>query len=522
MADRVYTLACPFGGIGGGALGFQSAEVRLLGALGRFHVLGSVDFDEGACTDFERIVDAPALRADVATLTAADVRRFYGERAPDVVFMSPPCKGASGLLSAKRARTAKYREMNRFALRWTELMLEAWAEPPALVLLENVPRLRKRAAGMLRRLRSLLRRAGYVLTDGYHDCGELGGLAQVRRRYLLVARHPRRCPPLLYQPPTKRVRACGEVLSELPMPLTPEAAPWGRMHEMPRISWLNWVRLALIPAGGDWRDLEGVLQDGQARREVFRRHQVQRWDEPSGTVAGSGSNGPGAVADPRIRVEACKPHAHHNKYTVADWDDPARTVIGATRPGSGAPSVADPRVRHAYDHGYGILRWVEPSSTVAGGSHVGQGAYSVADIRFPGEYRAGTYGVLRWDEAAGTITGNARVDNGRFGISDPRKPPESPLVIIAADGTWHRPLTTLELAALQGLPTTVKGEPLVLSGRSASAWRERIGNCVPPPAAEAIARRMLCALLEADLGGFSLRSDGAVWVRRELMEVAHA
>lgn len=41
--------------------------------------------------------------------------------------------------------------------------------------------------------------------------------------------------------------------------------------------------------------------------------------------------------------------------------------------------------------------------------------------------------------------------------------------------------------------------------------------------AAAMARRMLCALLEAELGAFSLHSDGAVWVEREPREeVAHA
>ena len=62
------------------------------------------------------------------------------------------------------------------------------------------------------------------------------------------------------------------------------------------------------------------------------------------------------------------------------------------------------------------------------------------------------------------------------------------LVIRALDGTWHRPLTTLELAALQGLPTQIDGEWLQLAGGSKARWRKRIGNAVPPATAEAIAR----------------------------------
>lgn len=84
-------------------------------------------------------------------------------------------------------------------------------------------------------------------------------------------------------------------------------------------------------------------------------------------------------------------------------------------------------------------------------------------------------------------------------------------MIIAADGTWHRPLTTLELAALQGFPVLVDGKPLVLAGTSHTRWREAIGNAVPPPAALAIGEQLLRALLIAKLGAFALDSN-PVWV----------
>jgi site-specific DNA-cytosine methylase len=567
--------------------------------------------------------------------------------------------------------------MNELAIVWTRLMLDAWKDaPPRLVLLENVPRLKTRAAGMLRKVRALLREAGYVFHDGYHDCGELGGLAQHRRRYLLVARHEKRVPPLLYQPIKRRVRACGEVLGPMPMPEDPAAGP---MHRLPRISWLNWVRLALIPAGGDWRDLPGVLADGQARRTKFKRHKMEEWSAPVGTIGGSGSNGVENVADPRPAVALPASESRHwNKYAVTDWNEPARTVIGAIQPGSGGPAVADPRpfgnvdrvtawdqpigtithapapssgggavadprvgewgdgrmgvldftdpartvrgeslpsngpfsvadprvpteafrgrlgvlgfeepagtvtgngrpetgkfsvadprpqwfnnvlkvvpwseptgtvtgqgrptcgalnvadprVKKAFDHGYAVLHFDEPSPTVAGKSHPGNGAYSIADPRLTCEPRAGAYGVLPWDEAAKTVTGAAQIDNGSFAIADPRtpdappvivvrdpkKPPSATPVIISADGTWHRPLTTLELAALQGFPLVWRGAPLKLDGSASSQWRTHIGNAVPAPAAKAIAERMLASLLQADFETFSLDGDAAVWVQPE-------
>lgn len=532
MKNLTYKVFCPFGGMGAGAFGFANAQVRLLGFDARFVVMGGIDFDPNACRDFELLTGVPEWCADVEAITAEELRARH-PLGPDVVFMSPPCKGASKLLSAKKAAEDKYRRMNRLAVVWTGLMLQAWADNlPRLILFENVPHITTRAKDTVEAVRRLLKAAGYVTHDGYHDCGEIGGLAQNRRRFLMVARLSKRVPPLLYQPPKKRVRGCGEVLGELAMPEDESA---GVMHKMPKISWLNWIRLALIPAGGDWRDIPGVLAEGQQRRELFRRHHLQPWNEPSSTIGGTGSNGPTSIADPRVDLafKSNNPNRHTNKYAVTLWEEPVGTITSKAQPGSGGPSVADPRVdelrvKRAYDNGYAVLGWREASPTVAAGSHPGQGAYSVADPRVTCEPRAGAYGVLGWDQPAPTIGAHHKIDNATAAIADarltdhrgqllpipdPRKAPPTPPVIVAQDGTWHRPLTTLELAALQGLPTKVNGSPLVLAGSGSTAWREAIGNAVPPPAAKAIAEQMLATLVGADVGGaFMLSSGGAVWV----------
>jgi site-specific DNA-cytosine methylase len=449
MRELVFRAAFPFGGSGGGARGFLDAAITLqnLGVSARFESVGGIDVDALACADFEYLTHSLSLCADVLSLTPEDLRKQFGTRAPDCVFMSPPCKGASALLSAAKSRTAKYQDMNELALVWTRLMLSAWEEHPPLLLLENVPQLKTRAAKMLTEVRRLLRRAGYVLSDGFHDCGELGGLAQRRRRYLLVARLPKRCSPFLYQPLKRRVRGCGEVLSELPMPGTPAALELGRMHELPRLSWRNWARLSLIPAGGDWRDLDGVLA-------------AESWQEPTGT-----SNG-------------------------------GRSKAGAMRADNAPAALADLRVSYAFDAGYGVLRWEDAARTIAGTSAVGCGAYAVADPR------------------------SGRPEDGGVWTGDPRARPPFIPVIIAKDGTWHRPVTTLELAALNGFPLRVRGEPLRLAGASHSSWRERIGDAVPPSAARAIAERMLVTLAEAALGTFSL-SNNAVWVDPRHASVGH-
>lgn len=510
---REFTALFPFGGSGGGALGFAQARAAAHGLQGRFRILGGLDFDAIACADFERFTGAPSWCVDVEDVTPEDLRERYGATAPDVVFMSPPCKGSSRLLSSKKAATDKYRRMNRLAVVWTRVMLQAWAEPPALVLLENVPGMPARAAGMLEELRHVLAEAGYVFHESDHDCGVLGGLAQHRRRYLLVARHAATCPPLLYQPPARRVRGVGEVLEQLPMPATQAAAEWGPLHTMPRLSWRNWLRLALVPAGGDWRDLAGVLE-GRARREVFRRHAVQEWSEPHPAVTGPGGHSVEAVADPRVAVPARTWGG--GDLGVTEWDQPSATIAGESMPRNGRFSVADPRglgfgsrqagrtraeQRPAW---YGVLAWDESARAIAGTVQVGTGSYAVADAR------------TGWAEGVRMLT----LDEAMGLDLDPAKPPPFTPVIIAEDGTWHRPMTLLELSAIQSYPVTIGGAPIPWSG-TRTQTAEHIGNSVPPAAARAIAQQMLETLLTAAADGWSLAGgDTPVWV--EPAEVAHA
>ena len=627
MTEHVFTALFPFGGLGAGARGFLDAHVALLGSTGRFRCMGGLDFDAVACADFHALTGSESWCVDVEAITAAALRERYGARAPDVVFMSPPCKGASRLLGAAKAATPKYQRMNRLAVVWTEKMLEAWPEPPPLVLLENVPGLPQRAASMLRDLRARLRAAGYIFHASTHDCGELGGLAQHRTRFLLVARHPGRCPPLLYQPPKRRVRGVGEVLSALPMPRTRAAAAWGELHTMPRLSWRNWLRLALIPAGGDWRDLAGVLE-GRARREVFRRHAVADWREPIDAVTGPGGHSVEAVNDPRVGVRARAWGG--GTYGVTPFDAPSGAVAGESAPGNGRYSIADPRAAglltsNAWHHGaLGVRPWEEPAATVTRGDHPAKGRFSVADPRVamppsasrhwskldvrdwtapaltvvgkegpanggpsvadprlaappPGTFhnvdrvlrfqesaptvtsgRAPSsgrpavadprvdvasaydrgYGVLDWAETSPTVAGTVAAGTGAYAVADPRelgfldevrmlsldeamaleidpaKPPPFVPVIVAEDGTWHRPLTLLELAALQGLPSMLDGAPLRLSG-TRTQIAEHVGNACPVPTCRAIAEQMLVALVEGAEGSFSLSSGGAVWIAPE-------
>ncbi len=438
----VFHLFC---GIGGGALGFQEAKGEWRGLHGSFHTLGGVDADADACADFTALTGVSATCMDLFTreqyvgfhgaeppanwreAIPEDLRAAASGVRPDVVFTSPPCKGFSALLPKAQADSTKYVALNRLTVRGVWLALEAWRnDPPGLVILENVPRITSRGRGLLDQIHALLRGYGYETQEGLHDVGKVGGLAQHRRRYLLVARHPDKVPAFLYRPPLRRVRAIGEVLGELPMPDDPAGGP---MHRLPRLAWLTWVRLALIPPGGDWRCLQGIEPGSYAIEPVRCPHfnhvmQVTGWDGPTGAVTGGTGPMQGApsVADPRFGDDT-----RLNLYRVNGWDEAAGTVTGATRPAGGGASVADPRLPGEHWRGhYRVVRWSDPARTVTGqsaafGSNAGM---AVADPRLGHEPRNGVFGVTPWDEPAGTITAAMRAagSNVVASVADPRLP----------------------------------------------------------------------------------------------------
>lgn len=163
-----------------------------------------------------------------------------------------------------------------------------------------------------------------------------------------------------------------------------------------------------------------------------------------------------------------------------------------------------------------VTPWNEKSPTVTGANRPNNGAISIADPRINCLPRSGTMGVQSWEEPAKTVIGAGDVHAGSAAVADPRIPKDNdrldpPPVIISPDGTWHRPLTTLELAAIQGLPLVINGKPLKLSGNSDAAWRERIGNMVPPDAAEVMAEQALFALLASAENVWTMDAE-EIWV----------
>lgn len=593
-AGHTYRVLHLFAGIGGGSLGFKRARFNWRGVPGRYENILAIDSDPGACESYRNITGGRAECWDLfdrgqyerfhgceppedwREITGADIFEACGGRSPDVVFTSPPCKGLSGLLPQASARLDRYQALNELTLRGIRLVIDAFPDgPPRVLLLENVPRIKSRGRHLLRQIVEMLRSRGYAVDLRDHDCGELGGLGQRRKRFLLIARHQKSLRPFIYQPPQRALKTIGDIIG--PMPL-PDDATAGPMHRLPRLKWLTWLRLSLIPAGGDWRDLQKIEPE---EYRVERTHwgttgnayTVQPWDKAGATVTGScritGSS-PASIADPRLPG---KDGRHHSHFNVTAYDQPAGTVTGATHVANGAACIADPRLhknavdysgspglygvapwdgqsaavtgsakvsssntpaaiadprlpesRGVYPNRFRVVRWDGQAPTVTGDTDVQCGAPSIGDPRLgcaPRGNTKGPFGVQPWSETASTVFGSLDIHAGAASVNDPRIPapddrPDPPPVIVALDGTWHRPLTTLELAALQSFPLRLEdGSPLVLAGNSDSKWREWIGNAVPPMAARAIASAIGEALLQADMGETYVLGTTGVWVRPE-------
>lgn len=475
-------MAC---GIGVGARGFNLAVPRVGTIRGRFECAGGIDVDAGAIRNFERMTGVKGTVMDLFALdqymafhgkqppvgwreaTPDDVRAAYGDHV-DVAFASMPCKGFSGLLSATQSKTDKYQALNGLTLRGIWLLLEAYKDDPIpIVLFENVPRIQTRGRWLLDQIIAIFRSYGYSVNEDTHDCGVIGGLAQSRKRFLLIARHSSKVPPFVYQPQHHRLRGVGEVIGKLPLPGDPVAGP---MHRVPALQWKTWVRLAFVPAGNDWRALndyvvaDGVLRDfgivpeqpmrdnslgvcgwgetapvvtsqrapGQGRFSVADPRVgadwnadvlgVRDWAEPSGTVAGrsSPSNGVYSVADPRgpIVQDAEGRARAHGKYPVDNWEAPAKAVIGGRD--NGAYAVADPRVDGLHHGSLGVKDWNGPGAVVTGKSRPHNGAHSVADPRVDGHPRSVQLGVRRMEDPAPCIKGDMSVGTGPYAIADPR------------------------------------------------------------------------------------------------------
>ena len=438
LAPAIYTVLHLFSGSGGLAKGFHDAG---------FESAGNIDMDPRACIDLRNLCGTKAIEADIGAMGPADLLAHVPV-CPDVAASSSPCVGFSGCLPEATSKTAKYQDFNSLALHGVWLLLEAWKgattgrKVPGMIVFENVPRIMTRGKKLLEHLVGLLHAEGYAVDMRTHDCGELGrGVAQKRRRFLLVARHMPTVQDFLRKPPQYKPLAIREVLWQLapPRPGGPD-----HMHRLPSLSAKNWLRLACICAGGDWRnlpaevwlyicesaDLEAVT--GIRWNHCAGRHDgklgVLDWERPSKTIIGKARvcNTWNSVADPRVEWPSDKHGGRPDCYGMADETKPTGTIRGVETIYSSKASVPDARVDHNHAGAYGMADAAATSNTIRGAARVQNTHVSIDDPRVDTTYdrapgaKSGILGVQPSDEASRTILGAATVRNSPVSVGDPR------------------------------------------------------------------------------------------------------
>lgn len=305
-----------FAGCGGLSFGFAEAARRLGFAS---DVALAVDSDRHALEVFQanlRVRQALVTAVEAVfdgelsakpTLSERRVARSTGM--PDLLLGGPPCQGNSTLNNKTRGndpRNELYKRMARAAE-----VLE-----PAVLVVENVPSIRRDRRQVITETREALLRAGYDSAEAVVDAS-VAGVPQRRRRHILIAARdrsvnldfltdaPRRC---------AHERSIAWAIADL------ETRTGGGVFDSPskvseknqgRIDWLFANQRFDLP-----NELRPVCHHGEhTYRSMYGR---LRWEEPAQTLTtGFSSPGQGRYIHP-TRQRTITPHEAARIQTFPD------------------------------------------------------------------------------------------------------------------------------------------------------------------------------------------------------------
>lgn len=517
------------GGIGGSAKGFASAkgEFKLgdMPVTWEYEIAGSLDIDEAANREFDRLMGIPGLartvdlfdrpsyiafhsktkvihddKALIARLSEAlmscvhpdglitlndgsrywrfdgvwaqvfewcppppewrevtphDLVTWFGAEL-DVVFASTPCQGNSRLKSEAEANELPSRALNKLTSRVFYLVsLAPFSKPVKIMFNENVPGIKHRSAEILADMDKAAKGLHYATQHGDHDTGKACGGPQSRPRHFWTQRHIRECPPFLYQPIEQPLASIMSYLKDKPMPGDPRG---GAMHDLPKLGFETWLRLALIKPGGDWKDIPGPGQwqlrtfDGRiVPPEAFCMSAVDahgnpkldkngkqkiRWFWPDPEVWGKvfvAELLPGAKHYCDVRLRHSPMGNGRGAYWVQDGGQPSGAITAdpSTRKSGGASTVADGRLQadiscpEKADRHASHLRVIgadSPAGAITGATHLANGAPSTSDLRlsFRENRHSTKYEVADSGRPSDVITTSDRLGSGAPSVADIR------------------------------------------------------------------------------------------------------
>lgn len=442
-----------FAGGGGTSTGHRIAGARILAAVE--FVPAAADTYEANAAPYTKV-----LRRDVREITGREILRAIGKRRGqlDVLDGSPPCEpfstagtrdkhwGQEVAYSGQRQRT------DDLLLEYARLVDEI---RPRVFVAENVTGLvRGRAKGQFKRVMAALRDLGYDVQARVLDAQWLG-VPQHRERVIIVGvrsnLRPRRAP-------------------RFPDPLPYNYTVRDALQHIARIG---------TDPNFDRRRRENMSVD-QMMVPSDRPHPTVQCS-PSGAIS-DGASGANGYVDEVVQITGRSGSAFERQPW--DPDRPSPTIIA----GGGQQRVEVDVV--GYEHDTGGQRQAkprdrldEPSPTITNGGSTDRG---------PGAANPSHYKVVE------QVVGNDAFEP-RFGTLDQPSPTllasgaRTSGELKETDGvtTRRRTLTIPELKRISGFP-----DDYVLTGTFSEQW-ERLGDCVPPPMAAAIATTIRDEILDA-------------------------
>lgn len=259
-----------FCGAGGLAYGLRRAGIDV--KLG-------VDIEERCAWPFRHNVDADFLKADIAQLSPSDLPRRTRRDGFLVITGCAPCQPFS-YANRYRARDAAH----GVGLLGHFLSL-ALQMRPEFVFLENVSPVLHQSG--FKKIRNELAEGGYQVWAGTVDAYDCG-VAQTRRRAVVLATRLRIAPGGIRKSPGPRPRTLRDAIGGLPQLKAGGRDSNDPLHAAAGLSALNLRRIKASQPGGTWADWPSSLRldchrdgPGAGYTESYGR---MRWDRAAPTI----------------------------------------------------------------------------------------------------------------------------------------------------------------------------------------------------------------------------------------------
>lgn len=265
--------------------------------LAGFDVRAAVEIDDTARATYETNFPGTKLFKDVLEVTPGELRAACGGKPLALLAGCAPCQGFCSLT----AKNKKEDPRNALLLRMAEIIKEL---KPEAVMMENVPGLVRRGAGIFEQFISTLEGLGYPARKAWRVVQMADyGVPQSRRRLVMLAgkgfeipfpepTHARRPEPGAALLPWKKLR---DVVGERPLPITlkeaqsaggPRKHGWHVVRNLqPQVA----ARLAAAIPGKTWLAVDEAIRpkchrgDYDGFTNVYQR---MSWDQTPVTMTG--------------------------------------------------------------------------------------------------------------------------------------------------------------------------------------------------------------------------------------------